>query len=184
MALIESNSFQIGEKAPDFSLFDTVSDKNLSLDNLKGAKGTAIFFICNHCPFVLHINEELVRMANEYQLKGINFVAISSNDANTYPQDGPDNMKLVAKNLNYSFPYLYDKTQEVAIAYDATCTPDIYLFDGNLKAVYHGQLCDSRPGNSIPLTGQDLRRAMNALVNGHPPVENQKPSIGCSIKWK
>jgi|TARA_R110000737_G_scaffold353477_1_gene405919 peroxiredoxin len=184
MALIESNSFQIGEKAPDFTLFDTISGKNLSLENLKGEKGTAIFFICNHCPFVLHINEELVQMANEYQAKGIQFIAISSNDVGSYPQDGPDKMKDVAVKLKYSFPYLYDETQEIAKAYDATCTPDIYLFDSALKATYHGQLCDSRPGNGIPVTGKDFRHAMDELLKGNAPVTNQKASIGCSIKWK
>ncbi len=184
MALIESNYFQIGEKAPDFTLFDTVSGKNLSLGNIKGEKGTAIFFICNHCPFVVHINHELVNLAIEYQAKGIQFIAISSNSVESHPQDGPDQMKLVAEKLNYTFPYLYDETQEVAKAYDATCTPDIYLFDKDLFAVYHGQLCDSRPSNEIPVTGKDFRMALDGLLAENEPLRLQKPSIGCSIKWK
>ncbi|MFA7273922.1 MAG: thioredoxin family protein [Crocinitomicaceae bacterium] len=184
MALIESNPFHLGEKAPDFILFDTISGKNLSLQTLKGKLGTAIFFICNHCPFVQHINEELVSLAKEYQAKGIAFVAISSNDVKYYPQDGPDQMKVVGQNLNYPFPYLYDETQEVAKAFDATCTPDLYLFDKELKATYHGQLCASRPTNGIPVTGNDLRKAMDALMAGNPPLKHQKPSMGCSIKWK
>jgi peroxiredoxin len=185
MALIESNYFKIVEKAPYFNLFDTISGENRSLHDLTaGKKGTVIFFICNHCPFVSHINRELVRMANEYQTKGVQFIAISSNNVDAYPQDGPEKMKDVAEKLNYSFPYLYDHSQEVAKLYDAVCTPDIYLFDEELKAVYHGQLCDSRPGNGIPVTGKDLRNALDKLLNGNAPLSIQKPSIGCSIKWK
>jgi peroxiredoxin len=184
MALIESNPFNIGEKAPDFTLFDAVSGKMMDLENIKGEKGTAIFFICNHCPLVMHINKELIQMANEYQAKGISFVAISSNNVETHPQDGPVYMKEIAKRMNYSFPYLYDETQEIAKAYAASCTPDIYLFDNELNATYHGQICDSRPGNEIPVTGKDMRKAMDELLKGNAPVAIQKPSIGCSIKWK
>jgi peroxiredoxin len=184
MALVESNVFEIGAIAPDFVLFDTVSGSEKSLQELKGTIGTVVLFICNHCPYVKHINEGLVKIANEYQSKGISFVAISSNNVETHPQDGPDQMKLHAREQGYPFPYLYDEDQSVAKAYDAACTPDIYLFDKELKAVYHGQLDDSRPGNDIPVTGNDLRKAMEALLQNNSPISDQKPSIGCSIKWK
>lgn len=184
MALTESNPFPIGTQAPDFNLLDTRSDKQLSLSEVKGEKGTAILFICNHCPFVIHVNDELVRMANEYAEMGIGFIAISSNNVETHPQDGPEFMKKHAEKQGYSFPYLYDETQEVARAYDATCTPDLYLFDADLKSVYHGQLDSSRPGNDIPVSGNDFRRAMDNLLDGNEALADQKPSIGCGIKWK
>ncbi|MCR9171167.1 MAG: thioredoxin family protein [bacterium] len=184
MALTESHVFPIGAKAPDFKLPDTKTDSEKTLSEMKGEKGTAIFFICNHCPFVIHVNEELVRMANEYAEKGIAFIAISSNNVQTHPQDGPEFMKEHAAKQGYPFPYLYDETQEVAKAYDATCTPDLYLFDADLEAVYHGQLDASRPGNDIPVTGEDFRKAMDQLLAGNEPMEDQKPSIGCGIKWK
>ena len=138
----------------------------------------------NHCPFVIHVNPELSKLGKEYQAKGIGFVAISSNDVVNYPQDAPDLMKEKAKAMEYSFPYLYDDTQEVAKAYDAACTPDFYLFDADLELVYRGQLDSSRPGNGLPLTGSDLRNAMDAVLNGNAVDSNQKPSIGCNIKWK
>lgn len=184
MALTESNTFANGTEAPSFTLPDTVSGKALKLSDLKGTHGTAIFFICNHCPFVLHVNEELVRMAKEYAEKGIAFVAISSNDVETHPQDGPEFMKAHAVEQGYPFPYLYDESQEVAKAYDAKCTPDLYLFDAGLRSVYHGQLDDSRPGNEIPVSGKDFRNAMDQLLAGNDPIAEQKPSIGCGIKWK
>ena len=184
MALTPSNSFEIGKKAPGFSLLNVIDDSTYELSALKGEKGTAIFFICNHCPFVIHINDELVKMANDFKSKGINFIAISSNDIERYPQDGPIEMKKLAKDLNYPFPYLFDETQSVAKAYDAACTPDLYLFDGELKAVYHGQLDDSRPGNQIPVTGKDFRNAMNFLLKRQPNPNPIFPSIGCGIKWK
>jgi thiol-disulfide isomerase/thioredoxin len=174
----------LGTKAPEFELLDTVSNKTLSLEKLKGKNGTLVMFICNHCPFVVHVNPELSRLGKEYQAKGIGFVAISSNDVANYPQDAPHLMKEKAKALEYSFPYLYDETQEVAKAYDAACTPDFYLFDANLELVYRGQLDDSRPGNGLPLTGSDLRNAMDAVLNEKAIDSNQKPSIGCNIKWK
>lgn len=184
MALTPSNIFTTGTKAPDFKLLDTVSDKSLSLNDVSGKKGTAILFICNHCPFVIHVNEELVRLANDFTSKGIGFVAISSNDVDNYPQDAPEHMKTLAKEVSYPFPYLYDESQAVAKNYDAACTPDFYIFDEHLKAVYHGQLDASRPGNNIPVTGEDMRNALNNLIDNKPPLENQKPSIGCGIKWK
>ncbi len=141
-------------------------------------------FICNHCPFVKHVNPEIVKIAQEYQDKGIAFIAISSNDVEKYPQDAPDLMKENAKEMGYPFPYLYDETQETALAYHAACTPDFYLFDANLKLVYRGQLDSSRPGNEIPLTGHDLRNALDNLLKGKEIDQDQKPSIGCNIKWK
>lgn len=184
MALTESNYFTIGKKAPNFELPNTIDGENYELDELKGEKGTAIIFICNHCPFVIHVNQELVKMANEYQIKGINFITISSNDVNYYPQDGPMYMKQVAQDLGYPFPYLYDESQVVAKNYDATCTPDFYLFDHALKSVYHGKLDDSRPGNGVPVTGRDFRNAMDLLLIHQISTDTPKPSIGCSIKWK
>lgn len=184
MAQTPSNMLPLGTKAPGFSLLDTVSGKILNLNDLKGPRGTVIMFICNHCPFVVHVNEGLVKTANAYQTKGIRFIAISSNDVIHYPQDGPEKMKLQAEKEQYPFPYLYDETQEVAKIYDAACTPDIYLFDTNLKLVYRGQLDDSRPGNGIPVTGQDLCHAMDCLIENKVNTRLQKPSIGCNIKWK
>ena len=174
----------LGTRAPAFTLPDTVSGKPLSLDALKGAKGTVVMFICNHCPFVKHINAGLVSAARDYQGKGIAFVAISANDAANYPADAPGKMKEAARQLGYPFPYLYDETQDVARAYQAACTPDLYLFDANLACVYRGQFDDARPGNGAPVTGRDLRAAMDALLAGTPVNPAQKPSVGCNIKWK
>ncbi len=184
MALTPSNPFPVGSKAPNFSLFDTVSDSTISLENIRGEKGTIVMFICNHCPFVIHVNDELVRLANEYSVKGIGFVAISSNDVENYPQDAPDKMKIHAQEVGYPFPYLYDETQEVAKAYDAACTPDLYVFNADLESVYHGQLDDSRPGNGIPITGIDIRNVLDSVLNNRTYDGLQKPSIGCNIKWK
>jgi len=184
MAQTPSNMLPLGTKAPPFSLFDTISGNIVNLNDLKGEVGTVIMFICNHCPFVIHINAELVHLANEYSGKGINCIAISSNDVVNYPQDRPEKMKLHAKNEAYPFPYLYDESQSIAKAYDAACTPDFYLFDSNLELTYRGQLDDSRPGNTIPVTGKDLRHAINCLVNNIDNNAPQKPSIGCGIKWK
>ncbi|MCI2229001.1 thioredoxin family protein [Polaribacter sp. MSW13] len=184
MARTESNEFKNGTIAPDFKLLNTVDATFLTLDSVKGDKGTVIMFICNHCPFVIHVNDELVKMANEYQQKGINFIAISSNDVENYPQDAPKLMQKIAKELKYPFPYLYDETQVVAKVYDAACTPDFYVFDASLKSVYHGQLDDSRPGNGKPVTGKDLRSSLDNLLENKPVLENQKPSMGCGIKWK
>jgi thiol-disulfide isomerase/thioredoxin len=184
MALTESNSFEIGILAPDFFLVDTISNAVLDLNFCKGKKGTVIFFICNHCPFVLHVNEQLVALANDYLEKGIGFVAISSNDVVNYPQDAPDLMKEVAKKLQYPFPYLYDEDQKIAKAYNAACTPDFYIFDSDLKSIYHGQLDDSRPGNSIPVSGKSIREILDNLLHQNIISAIQKPSIGCGIKWK
>ncbi|PQJ75981.1 thioredoxin family protein [Polaribacter gangjinensis] len=184
MARTESNEFELGRKAPEFRLLNTIDDIWVDLESLKGKNGTVVVFICNHCPFVIHINEKLVQLANDYQSKGIRFIAISSNDIEKYPQDAPHLMKKLALELNFTFPYLFDETQMVAKAYNAACTPDFYLFDADLKAVYHGQFDDSRPGNNIPVSGNDLQKAMEHLLHKKPILENQKPSIGCGIKWK
>lgn len=184
MARTPSNMLKLGTKAPDFNLLDTVSGKKLNLESLKGDKGTVIMFICNHCPFVIHVNPKITELANQYQQRGIKFVAISSNDIENYPQDSPELMKEKAKDEGYPFPYLYDETQEVAKSYDAACTPDFYLFDANLSLVYRGQLDDSRPENGLPLNGADLTNAMDALLDGKTVEGIQKPSIGCNIKWK
>ncbi|WP_299124514.1 thioredoxin family protein [uncultured Winogradskyella sp.] len=184
MARTESNMLPLGTKAPDFNLIDTTDNKTKSLDALKGTTGTLVMFICNHCPFVVHVNSQLSQLAKDYISKGINCIAISSNDVDNYPQDGPELMKQNAIDNDYIFPYLYDQTQDVAKAYDAACTPDFFLFNTDLELVYAGQLDDSRPGNGIPVTGKDLRAAMDALVNNETVSTNQKPSMGCNIKWK
>jgi thiol-disulfide isomerase/thioredoxin len=141
-------------------------------------------FLCNHCPYVLHVNSALVKLVKEYQTKGVSFIGISSNDVVNYPQDSPDKMKIHAKDEGYTFPYLYDESQDVAKAYDAACTPDFYVFDKNLELVYRGQMDDSRPGLGIPVTGKDLREALDAVLSGKPVPAIQKPSMGCNIKWK
>ena len=184
MARTPSNMLPLGTPAPEFRLLDTVSEETVTLQDLKGKKGTVIMFICNHCPFVKHVNPELAQLGRDYRDQGIGLVAISSNDVKNYPEDAPELMKVVAKAEGSSFPYLYDETQEVAKAYDAACTPDFYLFDDRLKLVYRGQLDDSRPGNGIPVTGKDLREAITALLEGRAIAAEQKPSIGCNIKWK
>ncbi|WP_138433884.1 thioredoxin family protein [Winogradskyella algicola] len=184
MALTPSNMLPLGTKAPDFNLVDTKDNQTKSLTELKGKNGTLVMFICNHCPFVIHVNEQLVKLANDYKTKGINCIAISSNDVENYPQDGPDKMKTHAEENHYPFPYLYDETQEVAKTYDAACTPDFFLFNEDLKLVYTGLLDGSRPGNDIPVTGEDLRAAMDALLSKDTINPNQKPSMGCNIKWK
>ncbi len=184
MAETPSNMLPLGTIAPEFDLPDTVSGQVMSLADLKSDVATVVMFICNHCPFVKHVQTELVRLAREYQAKSVAFVAISANDAASYPEDSPTMMKEVAKRLGYPFPYLYDESQAVAAAYQAACTPDFYIFDGNLVLVYRGQLDDSRPGNDVPLTGRDVRGALDALLAGRPVDSQQKPSIGCNIKWK
>jgi peroxiredoxin len=184
MALTPSNMLPLGTKAPTFTLIDTKDKQQKSLVNLVGDVGTLVMFICNHCPFVIHINDQLVQLANDYNLKGIKCIAISSNDADKYPQDGPEQMQQNAKDNKYPFPYLYDQTQAVAIAYNAACTPDFFLFNSELTLVYTGQLDGSRPGNGMPVTGKNLRTAMDALINNNEINANQKPSMGCNIKWK
>ena len=174
----------LGTQAPDFTLPDTVSDNQISLQQIKGDVATVIMFICNHCPFVLHINQELIKLASDYLNQHIGFAAISANDIITHPGDAPDKMKTIALHLQYPFPYLYDETQATAKAFDAACTPDFFIYDRNLKLVYRGQLDDSRPGNGITVTGKDMRKALDALIKNEPVSTVQKPSIGCNIKWK
>jgi len=184
MASTPSTMVRLGTKAPDFTLPDTVSGKQLSLTYIKGEIATMIMFICNHCPFVKHVNTELVRLANDYKNKRIGFVAISSNDVINHPDDAPGLMTQVAKQLKYPFPYLYDESQETAKAYDAACTPDFFIYNKGLQLVYRGQLDDSRPGNEIRVTGKDIRHALDCLINNKPVSQEQRPSIGCNIKWK
>lgn len=184
MSLVESNMLPIGTKAPDFNLPDVVSDSMMSRDDFKSSKATVVVFTCNHCPYVIHINQELIAIANQYQSKGVSFVAISSNDIENYPDDNPDKMKLVAKVLKFPFPYLFDESQEIAKAYDAACTPDFYIFDDAFELVYRGRIDGSRPGNDIPVTGADLRSALDAIMMGVKEITPQFPSAGCNIKWK
>ncbi len=184
MARTPSAMVALATTAPGFNLPDVVSGNQISLNDIKGETGTLIMFICNHCPFVKHVNDELIKLANEYKKKGIGFAAISSNDVLNYPEDSPELMKEVAIELNYPFPYLYDETQEVAKAYKAACTPDFFIYNNKLALVYRGQLDDSRPGNGIPVTGKDIRHALDCLLNGQPILSEQRPSIGCNIKWK
>jgi len=174
----------LGTPAPYFELPDTVSGKTVSLNELKSDTATVIAFICNHCPFVKHIIHDLVRVAKQYQAKGVAFIAINSNDVVNFPDDSPERMRVTAKELNFSFPYLYDESQEVAKAYTAACTPDFYIFDGKLACVYRGQFDDSRPGSDRPITGKDLSQALDAILAGTPVNAEQKPSLGCNIKWK
>ncbi len=184
MAFTESNMLPLGSEAPPFALPDTVSGKTVRLTDIVSDKATVVMFICNHCPYVIHVNEEIVRLANDYSAKGVAFVAISSNDAINYPQDGPDKMKEHAAKEKYPFPYLFDESQNVARAFDAACTPDFYIFDKDLRLAYRGRLDDSKPSNGIPLSGKDLRAALDALLAGQPVAEKQYPSGGCNIKWK
>jgi thiol-disulfide isomerase/thioredoxin len=184
MARIPSNMIPLLSKAPAFELPDTVSGKPLSLKDLKGFEGTVIMFICNHCPFVIHVNPQIVSLANDYTPKGISFIAISSNDVENFPQDSPELMKKTAEENNYPFPYLYDESQEVAKSYHAACTPDFFIYNKNDELVYRGQLDDSRPGNGKPLTGKDIRNALDCLLSSTEIDSNQIPSIGCNIKWK
>lgn len=184
MARTPSNMLALGTLAPDFYLPDTNSNHWKSFSDIKGSKGTVVFFICNHCPYVLHIVDEMVRIVNDYRVQGIGFVAISSNDIEAYPQDAPDKMTEFAFENKFDFPYLYDELQDTAQNYDAACTPDIYLFDRENKLIYRGQLDDSRPQNGIPTNGNDLRNAIDALLYNRSVNPLQKPSLGCNIKWK
>ena len=184
MATIESKNVPLGFHAPDFSLLEPLTGKILSLADLKSDKATLIMFICNHCPYVKHISEELVRIASDYLHRGLSIIAINSNDAEAYPDDSPEKMVEMATMHGFKFPYLFDKTQEVAKVFDAACTPDFYLFDRSMMLAYHGQLDDSRPSNSTPVTGKDLRQAIHAVLENKKVSDLQHPSIGCSIKWK
>jgi len=183
MAETPSTMIPLGTVMPDFSLPD-FSNTTISKNDLRHAKGVLIAFICNHCPFVKHIQYNFAQLAKEYQAKDIKVLAINSNDTEHYPDDRPERMEEVAKAVGYTFPYLYDETQNVAKRFKAACTPDFFLFDSNLKLVYRGQMDDSRPSNGRPNDGTDLRAALDRLLVGAPPLQDQKPSVGCNIKWK
>lgn len=174
----------LGTEAPIFKLPDAVSGRTYALDELQSDTATVIMFICNHCPYVKHVQPELVKLAEDYIPEGVKFIAISSNDVENYPEDSPELMHDEAKKWGYPFPYLYDETQAVARAYDAACTPDFYIFDKEMKLVYRGQLDSSRPGNEKPLDGAHIRGALDDLLKGNPISENQIPSQGCNIKWR
>ncbi|MEP0985399.1 thioredoxin family protein [Ekhidna sp.] len=184
MAAIESNMMPLGTVAPDFSLPDVISGKTLTIEDVKKEYGLVVMFICAHCPYVKNIEEEIAVVARQYGDLKIGFVGISSNDANTYPDDAPDGLRAQAEEFEFDFPYLYDETQEVAKAYQAACTPDFFLFDEDLKCIYRGRFDASTPGNPEPVTGDDLVNALEAHLEDEPIIEDQKPSIGCSIKWK
>ncbi len=182
MVKTASTMISLGTRAPDFRLID-IDGKTVSRTDFTG-KPLLVIFMCNHCPFVIHIRKALQEFAAEYQTKGLAIVGISSNDAVAYPQDGPDTMKVEARSAGYTFPYLFDESQDVAKAYHAACTPDIFLFDKDHGLVYRGQFDSSRPGNGVAVTGQDLRAAADAVLSGKPVPEEQRASIGCNIKWK
>ena len=184
MALTPSTMIPLGTPAPDFTLPDTVSGKNLSLKQLQSGIATVVMFICNHCPFVQLIQEKLVEVTKKYRARGIQFIAINSNDIENYPEDSPELMKKTARDLGYSFPYLFDETQQVAKAYQAACTPDFFIFDKNLKCVYRGRFDDATPGRKIPVTGKDLSAALDAILTGKSVDPHQIASQGCNIKWK
>ncbi len=183
MVRTPSTMLPLGTAAPEFSL-PNLDGRPMSLADVAGEKGTVVMFICNHCPFVKHVADQLATLGRDYLPRGVGVVAISSNDVSTHPADSPEQMVHEAEERGYLFPYLYDETQEVAKAYHAACTPDFYLFDADRALVYRGQLDSSRPGSDVPVTGRDLRAAIDALLAGQPPVAEQIPSLGCNIKWK
>ncbi|HBE16401.1 MAG TPA: thioredoxin family protein [Cyanobacteria bacterium UBA11149] len=184
MALTPSTMLPLGTKAPDFQLPDTVSGKTISLDTFADKKGLLVIFMCRHCPFVKHIQGELGKIGKDYGESNLGIIAISANDAANYPEDAPHLLKDMAVDLGFTFPFCYDESQETAKAYTAACTPDFFLFDANRELVYRGQLDDSRPSNNQAITGKDLRLAIDALLADNPVHSDQKPSIGCNIKWK
>jgi peroxiredoxin len=179
-----STMLPLGTKAPEFKLRDVVSGAWFSLNDLQSDKATVFIFMCNHCPYVKHYNEEIAALSHEYQQKGIVFAGISANDAAAFPDDAPEKLKEQAQSFGFDFPYLYDETQQVAKAYKAACTPDFFVFDKELKLVYRGQLDDSRPKNELPVSGKDLRQALDAILKGQPTASEQFPASGCNIKWK
>lgn len=184
MAETPSTMLPLGTKATDFTLPDTRTGKICTLSDLKSDKATVVMFICNHCPYVKHIQDKLVSVAKKYQALGISFIAISSNDAKNYPADSPEKMRLEAEQNDYTFPYLYDETQSIAKAYHAACTPDFYIFDNQLACIYRGRFDDSTPGNQRPVTGNELSQALDNVLVAKPINADQKPSVGCNIKWK
>ncbi|MDH3695218.1 MAG: thioredoxin family protein [Gammaproteobacteria bacterium] len=187
MSLTESTMLELGTKAPDFSLPNTnaaAGKKIVSLKDFDNTSAILIAFICNHCPYVVHIREGFVKFTREYQDKNLAVIAISANDVTTHPQDGPEYMQADAEKYDYTFPYLYDETQDIAKTYNAACTPDFFLFDNNRELAYRGQFDSSRPNSGVPVTGEDLRAATDAVLSGQAVAQNQIPSVGCNIKWK
>ncbi len=184
MARTESTMLPLGSMAPDFELPNVVTGELTSLSKFAGAKALLVMFICQHCPFVIHVKDELARLGHDYVPQGLGVIAISANDVSNYPQDSPNHLKAMAQDLSLNYPILYDETQAVAQSYQAACTPDFFLFDADRRLVYRGQLDDSRPGNEKPVTGTDLRAAIDAALAGKLIDPDQKPSIGCNIKWK
>lgn len=184
MARTESIMLPLGTAAPDFRSPDVVSGRTITLADFRDKTALLVMFICRHCPFVKHVQSELARIGRDYASKSLGIVAISSNDAEGYPDDAPDSLREMASELGFNFPYCFDETQDVARAYDAACTPDFFLFDKSRRLVYRGQLDDSRPGNNVPVTGKDLRSAIDAVLEARPVSQQQKPSIGCNIKWR
>ncbi len=184
MAKTASTMLPLGTPAPDFTLPDTVSGQTMTYHDVAGTRATLVMFICNHCPFVKHLLDELARLGRDYAGPDVGMVAISSNDVTGFPQDRPERMRELAERMAFAFPYLYDESQNTARAFGAACTPDFYVFDGDRRLVYRGQLDDSRPGNGIPVSGRDIRAALDALLSGEPVGADQRPSIGCNIKWK
>jgi len=184
MAAVESTMLALGTIAPGFSLPDAVSGKTITLDTCKGSKGLLVMFLCPHCPYVKHIQSGLAGLLRGYANSGLGIAAISSNDAVQFPDDGPDGLRAQAAELGFAFPYCYDESQQVAKAYRAACTPDFFLFDAERRLAYRGQMDGSRPKNDTPVTGNDLRAAIDAVLAGHAPAADQRASIGCNIKWK
>ncbi|XTZ11071.1 MAG: thioredoxin family protein [cyanobacterium endosymbiont of Rhopalodia yunnanensis] len=184
MARTHSRMLPLGTKAPDFQLPDVVSEKPITLRTFAEKKALLVMVICQHCPFVKHVQNELVKLGEDYVKQGLGIVAISANDVSNYPDDSPENLRAMAQQLRFNFPFCYDESQETTKAYTAACTPDFFLFDRNFKLAYRGQLDDSRPGNDIPVTGKDLRAAIEAILEKKTVNNDQKPSLGCSIKWK
>lgn len=183
MVMVPSQMLPLGTAAPDFSLPDAVSGKTVSLADFAGKPALLVLFICNHCPFVVHVRDEFGRLEKDFAKRGLAIVAINSNDEKMHPNDGPPHMKKLAAEMGWGFPFLFDATQSVAKAYTAACTPDIYLFDASRKLAYRGQMDDARPGNDKPVNGKDLRAAIEAVLSGKPVPADQRPSAGCNIKW-
>lgn len=184
MAKTESTMLPLGTPAPGFSLTDTVTGRMVALQDTSGAPALLVMFLCNHCPYVIHVRDVLAVLTADLSARGVAVVGISANDPEKYPQDGPEKMKIEAEAHGYRFPYLFDATQRVALAYRAACTPDFFLFDGAQRLAYRGQLDDSRPGNGKPVTGRDLLAAVNAVLEGQTVATDQRPSMGCNIKWR
>ncbi|MHA2387978.1 MAG: thioredoxin family protein [Candidatus Hodarchaeales archaeon] len=184
MVSVESQMLPLGTKAPDFALPNTVNNQEVTLEKARGTSATLVFFISNHCPYVIHVRDHFKEIYDDYNSRGVSFIAISANDIESYPVDAPEQMKELAEEKGWQFPYCYDESQQVAKSYKAACTPDFFLFDGNLKLYYRGQMDASRPKSDRPVTGKDLRSALDSLLEGNEPPEVQIPSIGCNIKWK